>query len=94
MKCTETCDWHKDDEPINETEHCQYCSRMLDSKTCEGCGQEFLDWSSTAFDDIIAGPCATNSGDLACIACVGRLNRDEEDDEDMLLLDDIDDDGL
>jgi hypothetical protein len=85
------CAWHEhqegrsvgpDDDPHDS---CQNCSRLIETKDCEGCGLTFLDWSVKTFDDVISGPAATSDGDLVCIPC-GRLHaideRNREDYED------------
>lgn len=63
------CGWHKDEEPVQPGIGCEYCSTMLSTKTCEGCDLEFLDWEDKSFDDIIAGPYVSLSGDLMCMRC-------------------------
>jgi DNA-directed RNA polymerase subunit RPC12/RpoP len=81
----EKCKWHKSEKPIEdgETVGCPNCGTMLSTKDCEGCGKEFLDWEDRSFDDIIAGPYATASGDLACMRCGPRDDGRREEAEDQ-----------
>lgn len=57
---------------------------MYPTKDCEdtplgpGCGLEFLDWEDKNFDDVIAGPYVTTSGDLYCQRCGPRMDEEEE----------------
>lgn len=80
------CRWHEGEEPIEEEDTpqgCPECSRLLTTRICRGCGQEFLDWEWTEPDDVVGSPCATSTGDLACSGCIGhfeaRVEREEED---------------
>lgn len=72
------CKWHEGDEPTEIEDEsvdnyfppgCSYCGTMLSTKTCENCAMEFLDWSDKSFDDVIAGPYVSTSGDLMCMRC-------------------------
>jgi hypothetical protein len=75
------CRWHQGDKPLQIADDgsdwpcCPECSRMLETKDCNGCGQTFLDWEATSWDDIIAPPAATSDGDLCCLACLPRVER-------------------
>jgi hypothetical protein len=87
------CKWHERDTPIIQDPYpdnymppgCQNCGAMYPTKECEdtdigkGCGLEFLDWQSRGFDDVIAGPYVTTSGDLYCTRCGPRTDEEEED---------------
>jgi DNA-directed RNA polymerase subunit RPC12/RpoP len=55
---------------------------MLSTKTCAGCRQDFLDWEDHSFDDIIAGPYCSLSGDLMCTRCGPQSDARAEDAED------------
>lgn len=86
------CKWHEGDDPIIQDPNpenysapgCQNCGAMYPTKECEdttlgpGCGLEFLDWQSKGFDDVIAGPYVTSSGDLYCTRCGPRMDEEEE----------------
>ena len=75
------CAWHRGDTPCeNDMPGCQDCGSLLDIKECRGCGHWFLDFGSVSFDDVVAAPTVTNSGDLVCIRCVGHYE-DEFSDE-------------
>lgn len=72
------CKWHEGDEPTEIEDEsvdnylppgCPYCGTMLSTKTCENCAMEFLDWEDKSFDDVIAGPYVSTSGDLMCMRC-------------------------
>lgn len=92
------CKWHEGDTPIIQDPDpenylapgCSNCGTMYPTKECEdtafgkGCGLEYLDWGEKAFDDVIAGPYVTTSGDLYCFRCGPRMDEEEEqaDDED------------
>lgn len=76
------CDWHKDGQPVPVNIGCEYCSTMLETKDCAGCDQTFLDWEAKGYDDIIAAPYVSTSGDLMCARCGPRNDRDEEESED------------
>ena len=82
------CKWHKNEEPIQdgETVGCPDCGRLIATKICSNCGQEFLDWAHRGYDDIIAGPAATSNGDFCCRACLPGIEREIErqDEEDSL----------
>lgn len=76
---TKSCEWHKDDEPLDEFPiHCPNCGRMLETKVCEACGDEFLDWEWKHADDVLASPCASSSGDLCCSGCIASVERELE----------------
>lgn len=73
------CAWHAKDEPVAmEDISCPNCQRLLATRTCEACKQEFLDWGHEGFDDVLAGPCGSSQGDLCCTACIGSVERDIE----------------
>lgn len=77
------CEWHGPmSEPIPEgdTVGCQGCGCLLETRVCEKCGKEFLDFSAKGSgDDIIRRPYVTTSGDLYCCRC-GRV-RDEAEEQ-------------
>lgn len=84
------CQWHKGDTPVSYDPapdssvayaYCPECGCMLDTKDCLRCGMSFLDFSAQGFDDIMAAPCVTNSGDMTCVRCCTRSNEEEERDE-------------
>lgn len=77
------CDWHYGDEPIeaDDSPGCPNCGRLLNTRTCESCHKEFLDWSASGFDDVMAGPSASSSGDLCCTGCISRVERELEEAE-------------
>lgn len=84
------CKWHEGDEPTEIEDEsvdnymppgCSYCGTMLSTKTCDNCAMEFLDWEDRSFDDVIAGPYVTTSGDLACMRCGPRMDHDAEEAE-------------
>lgn len=72
------CEWHKDDQPVLVGIGCEYCGTMYSTKTCEGCKREFLDWEDRSFDDMIAGPYVSESGDLMCVRCGPHNDRERE----------------
>lgn len=86
------CKWHEGDDPIIQDPNpenylapgCQNCGTMYPTKECEqtdfgpGCGLEFLDWEDRSFDDVIAGPYVTSSGDLYCMRCGPRIDEERE----------------
>lgn len=72
------CEWHKDDQPSSPSDGCQYCGTLYSTKDCEGCRQVFLDWADKSFDDIIAGPYVSESGDLMCMRCGPRRDQERE----------------
>lgn len=84
------CKWHEGDTPIVQDPDldlymapgCQECGAMYYTKDCAGCGLEFLDWSDRSFDDVMAGPYASASGDLYCARCGPRHDREAERAED------------
>ena len=82
------CKWHEKEEPIEEGETvgCPECGRMIATKICEACGNEFLDWSWRIWDDIMAGPAATSSGDFCCTYCLPHIEaaRERQEDEDAM----------
>jgi len=98
------CKWHEGDTPILQDPDpemyvapgCSNCGTMYPTKDCEdtdigkGCKLEFLDWEDKGFDDIMAGPYVTTSGDLYCQRCGPRMDEEEDDDvyEDDLYVDD------
>lgn len=90
------CDWHKGDSEDDVGLTCPDCSRLLATKNCEGCGKAFLDWESRGYDDIVAAPAATSSGDLVCVRCVRDYDHEDEDGEDydFDVEDDLVEDGL
>ena len=74
------CAWHEGDDPVelNDTVSCSNCQRLLATRTCESCRQEFLDWEHEGYDDVLAGPFASSDGDLCCRGCIGSVERDIE----------------
>ncbi len=84
------CEWHKDDDPIEIDDEglgfpgCPECGRLIATKDCRGCGKTFLDWEYSGWDDIVAGPCGTSSGDFCCTHCApfieAEWERQEEED--------------
>ncbi len=79
MATTKSCKWHKGDEPLEEgvIPYCPNCSRMLDTRLCINCYEEFLDWESKSFDDVIVPP-SSFGGDLMCQPCASRAEYEEE----------------
>jgi hypothetical protein len=79
MATTKSCKWHKRDEPLEEgvIPYCPNCSRMLDTRLCINCYEEFLDWESKSFDDVIVPP-SSFGGDLMCQPCASRAEYEEE----------------
>lgn len=77
------CAWHGKQEALaeGETPGCTYCGTMYDTRTCEGCGKDFLNWESQIVDDACAAPRVTSSGDMACARCVGSIDRQIEESE-------------
>ena len=77
------CDWHKDEEPLSEDDPngCPECGRMIHTKICESCGDEFLDWEYRGFDDIMAGPAVDRRGDFCCTYCLPHIEADLEQQE-------------
>ena len=73
-----TCEWHKGEYAVFIGIGCDYCSSLLATKTCDNCKQEFLDWDDKSFDDIIAGPYVSASGDLMCMKCGPYHDREAE----------------
>jgi hypothetical protein len=78
------CQWHAGDIPveIDDTPSCPNCQRLLATKLCSACGEEFLDWGHLDYDDVLAGPVASSSGDLSCTGCIGQVERELERAED------------
>lgn len=75
------CDWHDGDTPLkpDETAGCQGCGCLLETKVCDCCKGEFLDYSARGSgDDIIRRPYVTTSGDLYCDRCGREHDRAEE----------------
>lgn len=75
------CDWHFGERPLDpdETVGCQGCGCLLETKVCDCCKGEFLDYSARGFgDDIIRRPYVTTSGDLYCDRCGREHDRAEE----------------
>lgn len=79
------CSWHEGDDPLpkqSDKEYippgCQNCGTMYLTRDCVMCKREFLDWSNTSFDDVIAGPYITASGDLYCVRCGPQFDEEEE----------------
>lgn len=74
------CEWHENESPLSpdEVAGCPECGRMIATKTCEGCGEEFYDWDHRGFDDILAGPACTSSGDFCCTYCLPHIERERE----------------
>lgn len=70
------CKWHEGEDSIDRNEvppGCQNCGTLYDTKTCKGCGLEFLDWESSGFDDVIAPPRVDSYGDLCCERCLSGI---------------------
>ena len=82
-----SCDWHDGDKALegDDCPACPNCGRMLATKTCEVCRDEFLDWEWQSADDVMASPCGDSRGDLCssgCIQSVEAANREAEEDYD------------
>lgn len=79
-----TCDWHADDKPLDDDlpVHCPSCGRLLETKDCESCGKEFLDWEFKTADDVVGSPCANSRGDLCCSGCIAWEERQIQQAED------------
>lgn len=78
------CNWHKGDTPVNWDEcppSCPECGKLLDTKCCHRCGNEFLNFGNRFGDDIMGPPFCTSSGDLMCYECMVRYERDQEEAE-------------
>lgn len=78
------CKWHEGDEPLEEDEYlyCPNCGNILETRICEGCGKEFLDYESDNWDDIVGAPRVTSAGDLCCAACYESCEPDFRENED------------
>ena len=78
-----SCLWHKKENPIKENEPpgCCGCGAMYATRDCENCGKTFLDWNARGYDDVVAGPYVTTSGDMYCTRCGPRRDRAEEERE-------------
>lgn len=80
------CDWHKGDSPTSYDPEgyggiasCPECGCLLDTKRCDRCGKEFLDWANEGYgDDVMCPPAATSSGDLMCRRCAAHYEEQEE----------------
>lgn len=78
------CNWHKYDTPVNWDEcppSCPECGKLLDTKCCPRCGEEFLNFDGRFGDDVMGSPACTSSGDLMCWSCMVRYERDQEERE-------------
>lgn len=51
---------------------------MYATRDCEKCGKTFLDWKARGYDDVIAGPYVTSSGDMYCARCGPAHDRAQE----------------
>lgn len=78
-----SCLWHRREKPIQENDStgCCGCGAMYVTRDCENCGKTFLDWNARGYDDVVAGPYVTCSGDLYCTRCGPRRDRAEEERE-------------
>lgn len=83
------CAWHDGQERIEEMDDddlylpgCPNCGRLLETRHCEGCSENFLDFASTVVDDLFAAPRATPDGDLACAGCTRGPFIDDHDPDD------------
>lgn len=90
----QSCIWHLNDQPVDHSIGCEYCGTLLSTVDCKNCGKTFIDWEDSSFDDVIAGPYVTSSGDLACMRCGPQQERQREvaEEEDAEYLYDYDDD--
>lgn len=90
----QSCAWHKDEQDVHPSIGCEYCGTMLSTRDCKNCRRTFLDWDDSSFDDVVAGPFCTSSGDLACWRCGPEQERQREraEDEDAVYCGDYDDD--
>lgn len=85
------CEWHRDWEPDDDGPSCQDCGRLLAISQCEGCGECFLDFRGQGYDDVVAAPAVTSSGDLVCVRCVRNYDDAEDEGGDYDYRDDEDD---
>jgi hypothetical protein len=79
-----SCKWHEGEEMLAIDQDgigCPECGRMIATQICEGCHNEYLDWLHKGWDDIIAGPAVTSSGDFCCTHCLPRIEREMEEQE-------------
>ena len=75
------CNWHKGMTPENWDEYspsCPECGCLLDTKLCLRCGKDFLDFGRNRYDDVMASPSVTPSGDLVCCRCASRIEHEDE----------------
>ncbi len=75
------CKWHEGMSPENWNDSlpsCSECGCLLDTKLCPRCGNDFLDFAGNHFDDVMASPSVTSSGDLACCRCAERMEQEDE----------------
>lgn len=74
------CLWHNGDEPIGDDEvvGCASCGRMIATKECNHCHEEFIDWNYKYSDDLVVPPGVTASGDFMCRSCARRHDEEEE----------------
>ncbi len=89
-QCSASCGWHKKEKPIKDgdTPGCCGCGAVYATRSCEKCGETFLDWKAKGYDDVIAGPCVTTSGDLYCTRCGPRHDRAQEEADEDAFFDD------
>lgn len=75
------CKWHRGDEAVDWEESppsCPECGCLIHTKECRRCGLDFMDWRSTSWDDVMAAPGFTSSGDFMCIRCAERHEEAEQ----------------
>lgn len=66
---SKSCTWHAGDEAVHPSIGCEYCGNMIATRQCENCRRYFMDWEDSSFDDVVAGPYVSESGDLMCMRC-------------------------
>lgn len=88
------CKWHEGMEVVDwngSPASCPDCGCLLDTKQCRRCGKDFLDFNSNSFDDVMAAPTVTESGDLVCVRCARNYdNPDDQYDDDYGGYDELD----
>lgn len=77
------CEWHEGSKAVesDDTPCCPDCLRMLDTRVCETCGEEHLDFSVTGYDDVMAAPRVTADGNVVCVVCLAVSACCEGDDD-------------
>jgi hypothetical protein len=82
------CEGHRHDIPVTEPSEengyapigCPECGHMIATTQCPYCKLWFIDWGHDTFDDVIAGPNVTSSGDFCCTYCNGFESESYDDD--------------